>query len=65
MEKIPAAAAAAKPQSNPPGPMIVRVAAGTAAGTSWSDAGGRTKCRLAAGLIPASLDRASPCPCRL
>jgi len=43
MEKIPAAASAAKPQSDPLGPMIVRAAAGTAAGTSWSDArGGRS-----------------------
>ena len=64
MEKIPAAASAAKPQSDPLGPMIVRAAAGTAAGmaagTSWSDAGGRTQCRLAAGLILASPSRASP-----
>jgi len=44
MEKIPAAASAAKPQSDPLGPMIVRAAAGMtagmAAGTSWSDARG-------------------------
>ena len=53
MEKIPAVAAAAKPQSDPSGPMIVRAAAGMAIGmaadTSWSDAGGRSSVGLLRG----------------